>query len=184
MGGFARIHVLGASCCGTTTLGRALATQSGAQHLDTDDFYWAPTDPPYRQARPLQDRVSLLRAAMEETPAWVLSGSMVPWGDVFIERLDLVIFLTVPTEERVRRLRAREVARYGVATLAPGGAMHEQHLAFVEWAAAYDEGGLQMRSRARHEDWLGKLACPVIRLDGELPTAVQVQVVGDWMAAG
>lgn len=108
---------------------------------------------------------------------------MVSWGDVFIERLDLVVFLTVPTEERMRRLRAREVARYGEAMLAAGGAMHEQHLAFADWAAAYDEGGLDMRSRARHEDWLGKITCPVIRLDGELPTTLQVQVIADWTSA-
>ena len=41
-----RIHILGASGSGTTTLGRALAARLQCPHFDTDDCFWLPTDPP------------------------------------------------------------------------------------------------------------------------------------------
>jgi hypothetical protein len=65
----------------------------------------------------------------------------------------------------------REAARYGERAIAPGGDRHEFAEAFLEWAGRYDEGGLDVRSRALHEAWLAKLACPVLRVDGTLPLA-------------
>jgi len=52
------VHITGASGSGTTTLGRALAERLGWMHLDTDDFYWLPTDPPYREKRPAETRLA------------------------------------------------------------------------------------------------------------------------------
>ena len=45
------IHVMGASGSGTTSLGRALADRLDIAHLDTDDFFWLPTDPPFTTPR-------------------------------------------------------------------------------------------------------------------------------------
>jgi hypothetical protein len=98
----------------------------------------------------------------------VLSGSLDGWGDPLVPRFDVVVFLLVPTEVRLDRIRARSRHRYGDAALAPGGRMHEDYLAFLEWAAAYDEGSQGGRSRPRHEAWLARLPCPVIRLEGVL----------------
>lgn len=67
---------------------------------------------------------------------------------------------------RLARLRERERQRYGTA-VEPGGAMHEASTAFLEWAAAYDDGGLDIRSRALHEKWLAALPGRVLRLDGD-----------------
>jgi hypothetical protein len=89
-------------------------------------------------------------------------------GDIFIPRFDLVIFLWVPTEIRLARLKQREHHRHGAAALAPGGAMHDTHVAFLNWAAAYDEGREDMRSRRRHEQWRAALPCPCLRLEGPL----------------
>ena len=41
------IYLYGPSGAGTTTLGRALAGELGWTHMDSDDYYWEPTDPPY-----------------------------------------------------------------------------------------------------------------------------------------
>jgi len=41
-----RIHLTGASGCGVTTIGRALATRLALPVPDTDDYYWLPTDIP------------------------------------------------------------------------------------------------------------------------------------------
>ncbi len=73
-----------------------------------------------------------------------------------------MVFLTVPTEERLVR---REAERFGAA-IAPGGRMHDSHVEFLIWAGAYDGGDARQRSRALHEAWLAALPCPVLRLDG------------------
>ena len=39
-----RIHIVGASGAGVTTLGRAVADALAIPHHDTDDFFWLPTD--------------------------------------------------------------------------------------------------------------------------------------------
>src|SRR5207245_11447403 len=94
-----------------------------------------------------------------------------------ISQFQLVVFLITPTDLRLRRLSERERLRYGAKALEPGGSMHEEHAAFLAWAAAYDGGGRDMRSRMMHEAWLANLPCPILRLDGALPTSAQLDGV-------
>ena len=155
-----RIHIFGASGSGTTTLASALAAKHGFRHLDTDNFYWFPTDPPFHEKRPIEQRLLLLREAMHSCSAWALSGSLSGWGDPLIPEFELVVFLVVPTEVRMHRLRAREFQRYGF----------EANPDFLDWANKYDTGGPEMRSREVHEAWLANLPVPVLRLEGDRPT--------------
>jgi hypothetical protein len=48
---------------------------------------------------------------------------------------------------------------------------------FIEWASHYDDGSREGRNRRRHEAWLARLPCPVLRLDGTRPTAALVDEV-------
>ena len=172
-----KLHITGASGSGTTTLGLALCEQLGAQHHDTDDYFWIPTDPPFEEPCPMPERLECLRKDLDASPDWVLSGSFGDWGDPLISRFDLVVFLLVPTGVRLARLHDREQRLFGSEAVAPGGRMHENHLAFLDWAASYDEGGLEMRSLARHIAWLETLPCCVTRLEGEMTTEEQVEAV-------
>jgi adenylate kinase family enzyme len=169
-----RLHVVGASGSGTSTLAAALAAHLGLVHLDIDDFFWEPTNPPYERARERAARQQLLGAALERHPGWALSGSLCGWGDLFIPRFEVVVYLLVPTPVRMERLAARERQRYGADAVAPGGWRSEASREFLEWAARYDEGGLDLRSRARHDAWLADLPCPVVRLEGDRPVSRQV----------
>ena len=45
--------------------------------------------------------------------------------------------------------------------------MYDNHGAFIEWAAGYDHGGMCGRSLVRHLDWLARLVCPVLTLEGD-----------------
>ena len=54
-----------------------------------------------------QRRLNSLAAAI------ALSGAIIGWGDDLEHAFDLVIFLSLPHDLRVSRLRARELARYG-----------------------------------------------------------------------
>jgi adenylate kinase family enzyme len=160
-----RVHLVGASGSGTTTLGRALAGRRSCPHLDTDDFFWLPSDPPFQHVRERGERQALLGAALQRSAGWVLSGSLCGWGDMFIPQFELVIFLWVPPAVRLARLRARERDRYGSA-VDPGGPLHGRSEAFMAWAAGYDER-LEPPERCRrlHEQWLAALPCPVLRLE-------------------
>ena len=175
-----RLHILGASGSGTTTLAAMLCARHGWAHVDTDDVFWLPTDPPYTNIRPREERVALMRSLLDAASDWIVSGSMCAWGDVFIPRFDLVVFLTAPTEERIRRLTLREAGRYGPGGIEHGGKMHDAFVEFMAWTAQYDDGEATMRSRALHEAWLAALPCPVLRLDG---TRTLAALVGEVEAA-
>lgn len=87
-----RIHIMGASGSGTTSLAVEMATRYGHRHLDTDDFFWMRTDPPFRMKRPAEERLALLRPAFCEATSWVLSGSICGWGDPLIPEFALAVF--------------------------------------------------------------------------------------------
>jgi adenylate kinase family enzyme len=171
-----RIHVFGAAGCGSSTLGWALARRLGFQHLDCDDFYWLPTTPPFQRKRTTLERLHLLSEATVSSPQWVLSGSVAGWGDALISQFDLVVFLYVPTEIRLARLQRREQARFGTA-LDPGGSMHDQHQAFLRWAAGYDPGLSGGPTLWTDAAWLAYLPCPLLCLIGEDGTAEQVSCI-------
>jgi adenylate kinase family enzyme len=179
-----RIHILGASGSGTTSLAAAVARRYGHRHLDADDFYWVRTSPPYREKRPRVERLALLREALRESIPWVLAGSLCGWGDPLISEFELVVFLAVPTPVRLARLRVREVERYGQRAIAPGGELHKAHVEFLDWAGRYDTGGVEMRSRALHEAWLATVSCPVIRLEGDLSAGDQLARIEASLDAG
>jgi adenylate kinase family enzyme len=160
-----RIHIVGASGSGVTTLGRAVADALAIPHHDTDDYFHQLTDPPYRHRRDVADRLRLMHEMFLGRPQWVLSGSLDDWGGPVIAMFDLVAFVYVPTEIRLHRLRDRELRR---------GSMDDD---FFEWAAHYDDGTREGRNLPRHEAWLKTLHCPVLRLDGTLPVDDLVQKV-------
>lgn len=167
-----RIHVTGASGAGVSTLGRALAAALGVPAIDTDDAYWAPTDPPFTAKRPISARRAWIVAA-QGAGGWVVAGSLSGWGDRVIASADLIAFVTAPTALRIARLRARERATFG-ARIAAGGDMAHIHEDFIAWAKRYDDPQFTGRSRVTHESWLREQTTPVLRLDGAAPVSALV----------
>ena len=78
---------------------------------------------------------------------------------------DLVVFVWQPTTVRLSRLKKREIARYGPGIEDPNDPRHRGHQEFLSWAAAYDTGGRDMRSKSKHEEWITALTCPVVRIE-------------------
>ncbi len=179
-----RVHIFGASGSGTTTLAVALAAALGCPHLDTDDFFWDKTDPPFRTIRDLKDRQRRLRRAVLTSDSWTLSGSLCDWGDFAIPLFVLAVFLWIPSELRIERLRSREFERYGPEIDDAAHPAHEQHRGFLEWAAAYDEAGPEMRSRAKHGAWMKGLPCPLLKLEEPWPVEESLAAVLRKLAEG
>ena len=159
------IHIFGASGSGTTTLGKKIAEKLGYRHMDTDDYYWLPTDPKFTQKRPAPERIALMKRDIDEAENVVISGALAGWGDPLIPSFTLAVRIKLPQDVRIERLRQREKARFG-SRIEPGGDMYEQHLAFIEWAKTYDTGGMEHRSKMRHDAWEKTLPCEIVHLNG------------------
>lgn len=160
-----KIHIFGASGSGTTTLGQALSKELHLPHLDTDQFYWQKTEPPFQAPVPLNQRQTTLKIALQSSD-WVLTGSLCGWGDFSKKYYDLAVFLWVPPKERVQRLIAREKSRYGHDIDQETHPQFQTFTAFMAWARAYDTAGIEQRSLKTHEEWILTLNCPVLRLEG------------------
>ena len=152
-----RVHITGASGSGTTTLGRALGESLQCPAFDADDYYWLPTTPPFQQKREKAERLSRLLPDLQAHPSWILSGSIVSWGESVEHSIDRIILLWIPPEIRLQRLRQREIQRHGK--------VDEE---FIAWAGRYDTGDLSVRSRALHKKWMATMRCPILRLEGDL----------------
>lgn len=161
-----RIHITGASGSGTTTLGAAIAREFSIEHFDGDDYYWLSTDPPFQRKRDPVERFAMLSRDLRSHSGAVVSGSIVGWGAEVEDGFDLIIFLYLHSHTRIQRLRTRETEKYGV--------VDEK---FLAWAAQYDEGPPEGRSLAKHELWLSKRACPVLRLEGNASVAQRLECV-------
>lgn len=170
--------MLGASGCGASTTGRALADALGVAYFDSDDYFHGPSDPPYNAARAPDERYARIMADLELRPSWVLGGGVAGWDPEPELDFTQVIFLWVPWEVREVRLKRRERERFG-ARIEPGGDMHAQHLAFMEWASRYDVGDVEGKTFARHRAWLMQQSCRVLDVRGIDDTA---QIVAACLA--
>ena len=87
-----------------------------------------------------------------------------------------LIRVETDTAIRIDRLKRRERERFG-NRIDLGGDMYENHREFIDWAASYDRGGLDMRSKAKHDEWQKLLQCRQILLDGSLPVEKNFEII-------
>lgn len=159
------IHIYGASGSGTSTLGRKISEELGYKFMDTDDYFWLPTNPPYTTKRSKEERIALMKKDILEADNVVISGALAGWGDELIPLFTLAIRIVTDTEIRIERLKSREKQKFGDRIL-PEGDMYIHHMEFIEWARKYDNGSVDMRSKAKHDEWQKLLLCRQIVLNG------------------
>ena len=167
------IHIFGASGSGTSTLGNELSSYLPHHTFDADDYFWSKK---FTIQREPKERLELLKNDIQPHEQWILTGAVCGWGDELKPLFDLVIFLAVPSEIRLQRLKEREIERYGEEIL-PNGKLFEQSKAFLEWASLYDTGGTNVRSLALHEQWMSSLTCPILRIEGKHTVKERLDIV-------
>ncbi|OJJ15418.1 hypothetical protein BKI52_39065 [marine bacterium AO1-C] len=172
-----KLIIFGASGAGTTTLAQSLGHQLGWTHLDADDYYWANTPIPYEVKVPLEERHENLRQDLEASKQVIISGSLVTWGKYWLQAFDLGIFLRIPHEVRMERLKQREIDRYGKALESEyrQKKMHE----FLTWASQYDDPSFASRNISQHRRWIELLECEVLEIDGDFTNEARMQKVLD-----
>lgn len=167
---------MGASGSGTTTLAAQLSKRLAYLHLDADDFYWKPTDPPYQEKISPEVRRTNLQQAFEASANVIISGSLVSWGDYWTSAFDAAVFITIDPKIRMERLIQRERDRYG-DKLSTDPVIRENHRNFIKWAAQYDDPTFEGRSITLHKKWLATVRFPVWPLDGAMSTSDQCAAI-------
>ena len=160
-----RINVIGASGSGTSTLGQSIALALDIPYFDCDDYFHAPSDPPFQRQRPAGERYQLVCRDLLPDTSWVLAGGIEGWVPCPMLSFTCIVFLYVPTAVRIERLRHRERMRFG-HRIDEGGDMHDTHEKFLDWASRYDTGDIEGKTLARHEAYLTKQLCPVLKYRG------------------
>ena len=157
-----RILVCGLNGAGKSTFGKALAGELGCPWLDIEDFYFPgrSSGDPYVSSRSREEVSAALLAAMQERERFVLSSVTADYGGEAEALLDLAVFLHVPEEVRMTRVRSRSYGKFGDRML-PGGDLYQQEERFFNL--------VKNRSEDRVSSWLARIGLPVIHLDGTLP---------------
>lgn len=161
-----KIFIMGASCAGSSTLGRQLAITLNMPYFDTDDYFWVQTEIPYSKKQDPAMRNQLLKNDVTEQLNCIVGGSLVSWGEEWKSIFDLVVFLYLPVDVRMIRLKDRELSRYGDAIFTDA-VRNKIYNDFIDWAEQYDNRGFNGRNIKIHEDWLAGAHCPVLEIRGD-----------------
>jgi adenylate kinase family enzyme len=163
-----RICVCGLNGGGKTTLAAALAKELNFRHMDIEQYYFTSTDNPYSSSRTREEVEQLLLEDIKKNNCFVFSavnGDMTPEIN---DNYDLVVYLDVPLDIRMKRIRQRAIDKFGDRVLS-GGDMYEQEEKFFAF--------VEKRTPEKIENWLKTLACKVIRLDGTKPIQENVELI-------
>lgn len=166
------ICVCGLNGSGKTTLGAALAEKLGYKHMDVEDYYFTRADNPYASARTRDEVEVLLLEDIKQNQCFVFSAVNGNMNEEINSYYDLVVYLEVPLELRMKRIRQRAFDKFGDRVL-PGGDMHEQEENFFAFA--------EKRSPEKIEEWLQTLTCRVVKLDGSKPIEDNIKVLIDLL---
>jgi len=171
-----KVYIIGASGTGKTTLAKAVAVHLALPHFDSDDYFHYPTDPPFQKQRSPEERAHLLSKDLKKHSSWVLSGGVGTWQPAVEFDPTLVVFLYLPPEIRLSRLKARESRLYGARILL-GGDMEQDHKEFMEWTSGYDDGSAEgTNTLPAHKAYISTVQS-LLKLDKPLATEEQLKLV-------
>lgn len=168
------INIFGASGSGVTTLGQTLSEKLDYPYFDSDHYFWFPSDPPFTNRRPPQERNAMINNEMAGMQNWILGGSVINWNNNW--QFDLSVFLYIPPAIRIRRLQERELERYGdiIYTDRERNKLYNE---FIEWARGYDELITNSRSLHSHKNWMNNIKTPLLVIEGDTTVKERMELV-------
>jgi adenylate kinase family enzyme len=162
------IVIFGANGCGKTTLGCELARELKIKHLDVEDYYFEESEIPYSKPRSKDTVIELMLVDIEKCDSFVLSSVKGDYGDKISSMYKLGVFLSVPIDIRLERVKHRSLEQYGERVLV-GGDMYEQEQGFLEF--------VRTRNLSIIDEWTKTLDCPILHLDGTKAISENIQLI-------
>jgi len=162
-----KIIVCGLNGAGKSTLGRCLAEKLNYQFLDIEDYYFLEKNV-YENARTREEVGFALLADMKKYENCVLGSGKGNYGAEVEALFTHAVYINVPKELRMKRVRSRSFEKFGSRML-EGGDLYEKEESFFKMA--------ERRTERDVEDWLETLCIPVITVDGTKPIAYNVEAV-------
>ncbi len=155
---------------GKSTLGRALALKLGYRFIDIEDMFFPKINPNYLYSSPRTDEEveELLMEEISDSKAFVLAAVRGNYSKRLSESFDLAVYVDVPRDVRMERVKKRSYEKFGERAL-PGGDLFEKEQRFFEMCANRDEHIA--------ENWVKTLDCPVIRVDGLRTVEENVDII-------
>ena len=164
------ILICGLNGAGKSSIGRMLADRLGYSFIDNEDLYFPKTDPSYvfSSPRSKEEVIRLLEERIARDGRFVFAAVKGDYGDLLLSSLQAVVLVEVPRPVRHQRVRERSFRKFGDRML-PGGDLYEQE---ERWFKMVDS-----RPEDHVTQWLEKVECPVIRVDGTLPVSENVEAL-------
>jgi adenylate kinase family enzyme len=103
-----RIHILGGSCAGKSTVARTLSDRLGIKAHALDDPHWDNSHG-YLGIRRDPDEKQRMLAEILETDSWILEGVYYPWLADAFSQAELIVILTPGIWTRQARMVRRFV---------------------------------------------------------------------------
>lgn len=164
------IAIAGANGSGKSTLGKYMADLLQYRHMDAEDYYFRESAIPYENSRTKEEVQKLLYADIKKYGQFIVSAVNCDFGEKINRLYDFVVFIDVPLEIRLERVKQRSLRQFGSRIL-PGGDLYEQEQRFFSFVAS--------RTMEKTEAWLERVKCPVIHIDGTRPIAENARLIMD-----
>lgn len=163
------ICICGLNGSGKTTLGKALSQKTNFRHFDTEDFYFDKSNSnPYSASRTRDQVEAMLFKEIQKHPQFIFTAVNGDFGKRISSAYKLVVYLAVPLDERMHRVKQRALDKFGDRVL-EGGDMYEQEQKFFNFCAG--------RSNEKIIKWIETLSCPVLFLDGTDSTDTSIEII-------
>lgn len=164
------IIVCGMNGSGKSTLGKALSEALRCSFIDNENLYFdrsSATDP-YTHARSRKEVAELLLEQVRQCGSFVFASVKGDYGDDILPYYRYAVLIDVPKDIRMQRIRSRSYGKFG-ARMLPGGDLYESEEQFFRMVSD--------RPDDYAERWVNTLSCPVIRVDGTVPVAENVEKI-------
>ena len=169
-----KIIVCGGNGAGKSTLGRVLADRLSCKFADIEGYYFPEpaADYPYETVRTRDEVRALLLADLRTYDNLVLASVKGDFGAEVEALLTAAVFVSVPKELRMKRVRDRSFSKFGGRML-PGGDLYERECQFFDLVS--------QRPELDGADWLETASLPALEVDGTRPADDNAEVILRWL---
>lgn len=161
------IAIVGGNGSGKTTLGAALSKELNYKHMDIEYYYFKESEIPYSHPRTRGEVIQLMEADIVKHPNFIISAVNGDLGDNINSLYDCVIYLKVPLDIRLIRIKQRAYNMFGDRVL-EGGDMYKQEQEFFN--------SVVTKNMEKTDEWLQEISCPIIYVDGTKPIDATIKL--------